>query len=317
LSTSNDPTGADLTVGLDATSLLDRPTGVGVFTREVLTGLADRPDVDVRALAVSWRGRDRLADVVPDGVAVVGRRIPARLARQCWLRSDHPTVARLAGPVDVVHGPNFVVPPGGAAAEVVTVHDLTALRYPELCTADVLQWPPLLARALDRGAWVHTVSGFVADELRDRHPEAADRIVAIPNGVAPPAPATPRSDEAAVHVAREPESAGRLGEVESPNTSAVSMSEGTTRSTRTSQLRRTKPPRAKSVARTSVDDSRCGEHRRFAGYDTWRALSREQAARGRRGPRHHEDLPRRPRPQHPGRGRELRLLQLWVRPRTT
>ncbi len=94
----------------------------------------------------------------------------------------------LAGRVDVVHGPNHVVPPGGGAAEVVTVHDLTATRYPELCTADVLQWPPLLHRALARGAWIHTVSETVAAEVRHEFPEAADRVVAAPNGIRRPPP---------------------------------------------------------------------------------------------------------------------------------
>ncbi|MCU1357174.1 MAG: glycosyltransferase [Acidimicrobiales bacterium] len=186
-------------VSLDVTSLLDPPTGVGVFTGELLDGLARRDDVDLAAFAISLRGRRRLADVVPPGVRTAGRPFPARVARRAWLRVDRPTARSLVGrTIDVVHGPNFVVPPGGrGVAEVVTVHDLTALHFPELCTADVLQWPPLLARALGRGAWVHTVSGSVADEVRTAFPAAADRVVAIANGVRPPAPARPGSDEAA------------------------------------------------------------------------------------------------------------------------
>lgn len=180
-------------MGFDATSLLDRPTGVGTFAREVLAGLAGRPEVAVTAFAVSLRGGRRLRAAVPAGVRTSGRVVPARLARAAWLRGDHPTARFLAGPVDVVHGPNFVVPPGGPAAEVVTVHDLTALHHPGLCTPDVLQWPPLLRRALRRGAWVHAVSGFVADEVRGAFPEAGGRVVAVPNGHTAPAPPTARS----------------------------------------------------------------------------------------------------------------------------
>ncbi len=187
-----------LRVTVDATSLLDRPTGVGVFAREVLAGLAERPHVDVTAIAVTWRGRRGLHGVVPGGVAVGGLAVPARLARWGWARSRWPDVSMLAGRTDVVHGPNFVVPPGGGAAEVVTVHDLTALHFPELCTPDVLQWPDLLRRSLDRGAWVHTVSHFVAEEVREWFPAAAERVVAIPNGLRlPPAAVPGRSDAAA------------------------------------------------------------------------------------------------------------------------
>lgn len=188
--------GLTIRLGFDATSLLDNPTGVGVFAREVLAGLAARVDVAVTAFAVSLRGRARLADVVPAGVAVRSLPVPARLARTAWARVDRPSVIDLAGPVDVVHGPNFVVPPGGGAGEVVTVHDLTAIRFPELCTPDVLQWPPLLLRALRRGAWVHTVSAFVAQEVREAFPEVGERVVTVPNGIRRPAEATPRTDAA-------------------------------------------------------------------------------------------------------------------------
>jgi glycosyltransferase involved in cell wall biosynthesis len=182
-------------VGLDVTSLLDRLTGVGTFTREVADGLADRPDVELRVFAVSWRGRNRLSQVAPAGARVRSLPMPARLARWGWQRSALPTARMLAGPVDLVHGPNFVVPPGGGAAEVVTVHDLTALHHPEMCTADVLAWPGLLRRALRRGAWVHTVSEFVADEVRTAFPDVGERVVAVPNGIRRPPPPDASSDE--------------------------------------------------------------------------------------------------------------------------
>jgi glycosyltransferase involved in cell wall biosynthesis len=182
-----------LRVNLDATSLLDAITGVGVFTTELLAGLVTRDDVHLTAFCITWRGRARLRSVVDelaDGpVTVRARPFPARVARALWRRVDAPAASLLAGPGDVVHGPNFVVPPGGGQAEVVTVHDLTALHHPEMCTPDVLEWPGLLRRALRRGAWVHTVSEFVADEVREAFPEAGDRVVAVHNGVRPaPAP---------------------------------------------------------------------------------------------------------------------------------
>jgi glycosyltransferase involved in cell wall biosynthesis len=184
-----------IAVGFDATALLDAHlTGVGAFVQEVAGGLASRPEIDLTLFAVSWRGRNRLAGAAPDGATVRSRPVPARVARAAWSRTDHPNARLLAGPIDLVHGPNFVVPPGGGALEVVTVHDLTALHHPEMCTPDVLAWPGLLRRALHRGAWVHTVSEFVAAEVRDAFPESGDRVVAVPNGVRLPAPADASSD---------------------------------------------------------------------------------------------------------------------------
>ena len=75
----------------------------------------------------------------PDRRPTDGR--PTRCARR-GRRADRPPIEWWTGPVDVVHGPNFVVPPAGGAAELVTVHDLTFVRFPELCTADTLAYPP-------------------------------------------------------------------------------------------------------------------------------------------------------------------------------
>ena len=190
---SPDDAGDRLSLAVDATALLGRQTGIGVYVRNLVERLAAWPGLDVRVFAVSVRGRSELAVRAPDGVTVVKRGVPARLVRELWLRTDHPDVRLLAGSVDVVHGPNYVVPPGGPAAEVVTISDLSAIHFPQMCSPDVLQWPPLLRRALRRGAWVHTISHAVADEVRTLHPEAADRVVAVPLAVdrpPPPQPAT-------------------------------------------------------------------------------------------------------------------------------
>lgn len=183
-------------VALDATSLLDTRTGVGQFTGALAARLAERHDIGLTGFAVTWRGRGRLASVFPAGAGVAGRRVPARLLRAAWLRADRPTVEWLAGRCDVVHGPNFVVPPAQRAAEVVTIHDLTALRFPELCTADTLRYPALIARSIGRGATVHAVSRFVADEVRESFRVDPDRVVAVPNGFTRPTSGGPGSGAA-------------------------------------------------------------------------------------------------------------------------
>jgi len=173
----------------DATALLGPRTGVGVFTAEVLTRLAGRADLEIVAYGVTWRGRAALRDQVPATVEVGGRPMAARPLRACWARSDHPPIEWWTGRVDVVHGPNFVVPPARRAATVMTVHDLTCVRYPELCTADTLQYPGLIRRAVERGATIHAVSQFVADEVIATFAVEPARVVVIPNGVVLPDPA--------------------------------------------------------------------------------------------------------------------------------
>ena len=188
-------------VAFDATACLGNRTGVGTFATEVLTRLARRDDLEMVAFAVSWRGRNRLREVCPDGVRTMARPAPARPLRAAWMRIDGPVAEWFTGPVDIVHGPNFVVPPTRRAAAVVTVHDLTPVRYPELCSPDTLAYPKLIDRAVRRGAWVQTSSQFVADEIRERFPVDPDRLVVIGDGVNPPGP-PPRLEEVSPAVRR-------------------------------------------------------------------------------------------------------------------
>lgn len=172
-----------LRVAIDATSLYDVRSGVGRFTEEILREAGRRADLDPIGYAVTLRGAGRIDDLLPPGVrAPRRRRMAAYPLRRAWARTDHPQIDLWTGPVDVVHGTNFVAPPTAGAA-VVTIHDLTYLRFPEMCTADVLQYPGLVGRALHRGATVHTVSEFVRGEVLEEYRLSDDRVVAVPNGI--------------------------------------------------------------------------------------------------------------------------------------
>lgn len=170
-------------IAIDGTPLLGHRTGVGEVTAGLLDALAVRADVEVHAYALTWRGRSELAGVVPAGVHPTTRPIPATVVREAWERGlARPRAEDWTGPVDVVHATNFVAPPAKAPV-VVTVHDVTFVRFPELCTADTLRYPALLRRALARGATVHTPSEFVAGEVREHFRVPDDRVVAIHSGI--------------------------------------------------------------------------------------------------------------------------------------
>jgi glycosyltransferase involved in cell wall biosynthesis len=170
-------------VALDATPLLGHPTGVGAFCQGALAALALRPGVDVRAYAVSWRRRRLIEAKLPDRVAARQRPMPARPLHALWARGDRPPLEWFIGATDVVHGTNFLVPPTSRAAAVVSVHDLTPLHHPELCDAATLAYPGLIRRALDRGAWVHTDSAFVAREVMEAFDAEPSRVRVVNPGI--------------------------------------------------------------------------------------------------------------------------------------
>lgn len=63
-----------------------------------------------------------------------------------------------------MHGTNYVVPPTGWPT-VVSVHDLTLFQRPELVQPVVRLFAPVIRRAVAAGAYVHTISQTVADQV--------------------------------------------------------------------------------------------------------------------------------------------------------
>lgn len=178
-----------VSVAVDTTPLLGVRTGIGVFVHELVGALArlEEPDagLELHAYAVTWRGRRGLAAAVPAGVGTGHPPMPARPLRALWKRSGFPPLEWWTGAVDVVHGTNFVVPPTSRAARLVTVHDLTAWRFPELVAPASRDLPALVERAVRTGAAVHVNSRSVGDEVEAELGVLAEAVHVIPPGVPP------------------------------------------------------------------------------------------------------------------------------------
>ncbi|MEO8693443.1 MAG: glycosyltransferase family 1 protein [Acidimicrobiales bacterium] len=176
------PPGNPLRLAIDATPLLGARTGVGRFAARLVEGLATDASIAVTAYAVTWRGRGELATLVPPSVRHLDRPMPARPLHHLWRRGFGPGLEWWTGPVDVVHGTNYVVPPARRAKRLVSVHDLTAVHFPEMCTAHTRTFPALIARAIAEGAWVHTDADFVRDEVIEHFGASPERVVTVPLG---------------------------------------------------------------------------------------------------------------------------------------
>lgn len=157
------------------------------MTRALIDRLALEEKIDVTGLLVSWRGRGELVAELPAGVTCHPVAIPARLAHSLWQRTDRPAVTGF----DVMHGPNFVVPPSPGAAELVTIHDFGPWHFPHLVTTHARAYPKLVKRAVSRGADVHVVSSFVADEAVELLGIERSRVHVIHNGFDPASPGDP------------------------------------------------------------------------------------------------------------------------------
>jgi len=170
-------------VALDGIPLVGPRTGVGVFCHELIRSLVVLPGLDVAVYAATWRTRPEIRRALPPGSRLIGLPVPARPLNRAWRSGLQVPVEWFAGPLDVVHGTNFVVPPARRAARVVTVHDLTPQHFPDMCEAETLAYPSLVRRAVEAGAWVHTHSTHVRDEVIEAFGADPARVRAVAPGV--------------------------------------------------------------------------------------------------------------------------------------
>jgi glycosyltransferase involved in cell wall biosynthesis len=173
-----------LTVAVDATPLLGDRTGIGVAVTGMVRELATRDDLSLVGYGLTTRGWARLRHALPSGVRLSRAPMPASPLLRAWSRVDLPVAEWWTGRVDVVHGTNFVVPPARGAERVVSVWDLTAERYPEMCTPTARRYPELIRRAVAGGAWVHTGAHSMAAEISDFFGVEPGRVRVVAPGIA-------------------------------------------------------------------------------------------------------------------------------------
>ena len=174
-------------MAFDVLPLAGEPTGVGRFCAGLAGALVGREEVELRGYAVARNARAGTAVAAGAlGLTVRTWRAPTRLVNAVWARADLPPIEWLVGPIDVLHGTNYVVPPARNAGRVVTVYDLTALRYPKFCAPASLAYPGSSPRSVRQGAFVHVLSSFVRDEVIDLLGVGPDRVRVVPPGLDAP-----------------------------------------------------------------------------------------------------------------------------------
>lgn len=110
-------------VALDVTATITGSTGVARYARQLEAALIGQ-GVETAPYAI---GRAR--HPVPAGVRHLA--VPLRVVQRSWAWTGMPRPESFIGPVDVVHALDLAPPPSRLPV-VATVHDLTAVDYPDL-----------------------------------------------------------------------------------------------------------------------------------------------------------------------------------------
>jgi glycosyltransferase involved in cell wall biosynthesis len=171
-------------VCIDIQAAVAQRAGVGRYVKSLVEHLgAHRGADELRLFCFDFQRRGVPFDTPGASVRAV-RWIPGRLVQQAWKRIGFPPFDAFAGAADVFHFPNFIRPPLARGRSVVTIHDLSFLRFPHAAEAGNLRY--LTARIEDTVARADAIladSGTIADEIRERWPAAAARVHGVPLGL--------------------------------------------------------------------------------------------------------------------------------------
>ncbi len=186
-----------LRVGINATPVLAPLTGIGNYVVRLGAALAALGDADLHSF-YGWRWRHE-APAAPDSNAVAARvdaatpRLRDRVRPLVpWLREMRQAQQRLGfarglrrHAIGIYHEPNYV-PICYDVPVVVTIHDLSWLRYPETHPRDRIRWLERgMPRAVEHAAAIIVDSEFVRQEVVTSLGVDPGRVHAVHLGVAP------------------------------------------------------------------------------------------------------------------------------------
>ena len=175
---------ARVRVCIDIQSAVAQRAGVGRYTAQLAQHLpACSTDDDVRLFYFDFKHRGA-PFIGTSAEHTVVRWCPGRVAQLAWRTLRWPNFDVLAGPADVYHFPNFILPPLGRGRAVVTIHDMSFMRYPDF--AEDRNRRHLTARIQDtvtRADAIITVSQFSADEVCRLLPVDRARVFPVHLGI--------------------------------------------------------------------------------------------------------------------------------------
>ncbi|MBN1400756.1 MAG: glycosyltransferase family 4 protein [Anaerolineae bacterium] len=126
-------------IGIDYTSAVRQRAGIGRYTRGLIRTLA-QIDGDNQYILFS-AGRGPEVELWPPNFSLRTLPISDRHLAMVWQRLRLPLpVEWVTGRIDILHSPDFVLPPVRRAATVLTVHDLSFMRHPECSSPALLRY---------------------------------------------------------------------------------------------------------------------------------------------------------------------------------
>ena len=182
-------------IAIDYNAALRQVAGIGRYTRELVRALAAADSGDRFVLFYAGRdldgavGVDALNDLraTYPSIELAPIPMPERWLPIMWQRARLPVpVEWWTGRVDVLHAPDFVLPPSHTRRTLVTVHDLSFRIHPEAAHERLRQYlEDAVPRSLRRATHVLADSRSTASDLQQLMGVAPSNITVLYPGIGP------------------------------------------------------------------------------------------------------------------------------------
>lgn len=175
-------------LAFNATSLLSPLTGIGQYSKQLALGLKRRSDIDASFFyGAAWQKEVR-NEAMPGAATVlpwVRKHVPLSYALRRFIQEQRFAAGTRRQQFDVYHEPNILPLPFDGPS-VVTIHDLSWIRYPEMHPMErVRAMNKYFEPGLRRATLLLTDSEFVKGEVVGTFGIDPKRIQTIPLGVEP------------------------------------------------------------------------------------------------------------------------------------
>ena len=175
-------------IAIDYTAAIRQGAGIGAYVRNLVAAILAQDTNNNYTLLTSGRPTRERPFPIAENVRGRSVLIPDRYLNILWYRMRAPLPATLfTGPIDIYHGPDFVLPPlNRKVRKVVNIHDLAFLEHPEYAVPSLAAYlRKVVPEAVNAADVVATISMDVSRALQEHFQTPPEKIVVIPPGVGP------------------------------------------------------------------------------------------------------------------------------------
>ena len=169
-------------VTFDMTPAIGNRTGIGNVVAHLFDSIHNSKEVDLLPYTLSYKAKTFKSDLPENNVFI---NYPASVMSYLWKFTSLGSLDKKIGSFDLWHATNYLAPPTDLPT-LITIHDVTMLKYPELVPAKTRSIASIIKKRLSNGAHVHVPTQAIKLDVLEHFKgqiSNSDRVHVVPFAV--------------------------------------------------------------------------------------------------------------------------------------